>query len=95
MRQPATTALVPGKLDPESPEAAPVHAMASQLALNSYSAACDGLRKALSYAKTWTPPADMPSGYVAIAEFARRARTLADIAQKWAADNAKTEETPK
>ena len=70
--------------------------MTAQLALSDYSDACDGLRKALSYAKTWTPPASMPPGHVSVAEFARRARTLADIAEKWAADNwAKTEETAK
>jgi hypothetical protein len=68
---------------------------ASQLSLKAYGDASDGLRQALSYAKTWEPPADVNSGPVPLAEFARRARELADIAEKWAADAAKTEQAAK
>ena len=59
------------------------YAVARQEALNAYSSASDGLTSALSYAKTYTPPTDIPEDYPQISEFARRAKELLQFAEKW------------
>jgi hypothetical protein len=60
-----------------------VRALAEQAALNDYSRAVDGMTQALSYAKTWTPPAEIPENYPPISEFISRARTLLEIVEAW------------
>jgi hypothetical protein len=57
--------------------------VARQEALNAWSEGVDGLTGALSYAKTWTPPEDIPDGYVSKAEFIERLTELLEIAQGW------------
>lgn len=77
-----------GEITPEL-ERAKAQEMAStflasrQESLNAYSAAVDGLTRALSYAKTYSPPADIPDGYVSIGEFLQRVEELQEIAAKW------------
>lgn len=58
-------------------------AFGAQLALNEYNQAVDGLTSALSYAKTWTPPEDIPEHHVSVEEFVRRAEMLLEIARRW------------
>jgi hypothetical protein len=62
---------------------AAMYAAAHQEALNAYSDAVDGLTRALSWAKTYTPPPEIPDNYVPADEFAERASNLAEIAQTW------------
>jgi hypothetical protein len=57
--------------------------VAQQEALNAWSSAVDGGTAALSYAKTWTPPADIPAGYITVAEFRDRVTELLEIIQTW------------
>lgn len=64
-------------------EIASLFLAARQESLNAYSEAVDGLTRALSYAKTYTPPADIPDNYVSVAEFVERLETLRDIATAW------------
>lgn len=59
------------------------YAVARQEYLNAYSEAVDGLTRALSYAKTYAPPADIPDNYTPVSEFIERAASLLDIAQGW------------
>lgn len=66
-------------LDPSNPV---VQMAARQETLIAWGNACDGLTAALSYAKTWTPPADTDI-YVTVSEFTRRAAELLSIAQTW------------
>jgi hypothetical protein len=56
---------------------------ARQESLNAYSEAVDGLTRALSYAKTYAPPGDIPDNYVSVIEFLERLETLRDIAITW------------
>jgi exonuclease VII large subunit len=56
---------------------------ARQESLNAYSEAVDGLTRALSYAKTYAPPEDIPDNYVSVAEFVERLEALRDIAVTW------------
>jgi len=62
---------------------AAVYKVARQEALNAWSDGVDGLTAALSYVKTWTPPEDIPDGYVSRAEFVERVTELLEIAQGW------------
>lgn len=59
------------------------YAAARQEALNAYSAAVDGLTVALSWAKTYRPPADLPGNYVSVGEFVDRIAALAAQAGTW------------
>jgi hypothetical protein len=60
------------------------YAVARQEALNAYNSAIDGLTIALSWAKTYTPPVDIPGNYVPVEEFLRRIEALHDLAKEWA-----------
>jgi hypothetical protein len=51
--------------------------------LRSWSQCVDNLTWALSYAKTWEPPAEIPEQYVSVSEFIRRAEELLQIARSW------------
>jgi hypothetical protein len=64
-------------------EMASVYQAAKQEALNAWSSAVDGLTSALSYAKTWTPPTDIPDSHADVSEFIERLTALLEIAQKW------------
>lgn len=64
---------------------AAVYQQAKQESLNAYDDAIDGFTKMLAYAKTYKPPADMPAGHRPVAEFAKQARELAEIAEEWGA----------
>jgi hypothetical protein len=64
-------------------EWAATYSVAKQEALNAYGSAVDGLTAALSYAKTWTPPADITGGHLPVSEFTDRARELLEIAENW------------
>ena len=55
---------------------------ARQEALNAWNQASDGLTTALSYAKTYTPPADTDI-YASVTDFKRRLKELATIAKTW------------
>ena len=57
--------------------------VARQEALNAWSNGVDSLTAALSYAKTWEPPGDIPDGYVTVGEFIERLTELLEIAQGW------------
>jgi hypothetical protein len=57
--------------------------VARQEALNAWSSAVDGLTAALSYAKTYAPPVDIPDNYVSVKEFTERASALLGVAQSW------------
>lgn len=59
------------------------YAAARQEALNAYSAAVDGLTAALSWARTYRPPADVPGGYLPVADLVERISVLAGIAATW------------
>lgn len=59
---------------------------AHQEALNAWGQAVDGLTAALSYAKTYDPPDDLPDNYVSPWEFLRRARAITDIAENWSGE---------
>jgi hypothetical protein len=59
------------------------YAAARQETLNRWSQAVDGLTNALSFAKTFRPPTDMPESYVPAAEFAKRLDALVEIAGTW------------
>jgi hypothetical protein len=77
-----------GEITPELDRAtaqgwAAVYQQAKQESLNAYDDAIDGFTKMLAYAKTYEPPADMSAGHRPVAEFARQARELAEIAEKW------------
>lgn len=78
-----------GEITPELNRAtakawADVYNVARQEALNAYSEAVDGLTRALSYAKTYDPPDDIPDGYLSITDFMRRIDELQEIAtQRW------------
>jgi hypothetical protein len=65
---------------------ASVYQAAKQEALNAWSSAVDGLTSALSYAKTWTPPAGIPDSHVDVSEFIERLTALLEIAQKWSTE---------
>ena len=56
---------------------------AHQETFNRWSRAVDGLTNALSYAKTFTPPADLPANYVSAQEFKTRLAALVEISNKW------------
>lgn len=56
---------------------------AHQETFNRWSRAVDGLTNALSYAKTFEPPADMPGNYVSIEEFKTRLAALVEISNGW------------
>lgn len=56
--------------------------VAEQETLNRWSRAVDSLTNALSYAKTFTPPA-IPADYVSIKEFKLRLATLVEISNQW------------
>lgn len=60
-----------------------VYQQARQEALNAYSGAVDGLTRALSYAKTYEPPAGLPASHTGPAAFAKRVRELLAIVEKW------------
>lgn len=62
---------------------AAIYQQAKQESLNAYSDAVDGLTKALSYAKTYDPPGDLPAGHVSIADFIGRAQELLGIVEQW------------
>jgi hypothetical protein len=57
--------------------------VAEQETLNRWSRAVDGLTNALSYAKTFTPPA-IPANHVSIQEFKTRLAALVEISNQWA-----------
>lgn len=59
------------------------YAVAKQEALNAWSEAVDGLTRALSYAKTYTPPIDIPDSHVSVEDFIERASSLLATAQSW------------
>lgn len=59
--------------------------MGRQEALNRWSQAVDGLTNALSFAKTYQPPAEIPANYTSAAEFLRRLESLSEIAETWRA----------
>lgn len=59
------------------------YAAARQETLNRWSQAVDGLTNALSFAKTFQPPTDMPVSYVSVVEFMQRLDALVDIAAAW------------
>ena len=59
---------------------------ARQESLNAYNAAVDGLTRALSYAKTYDPPAGVPANYLPPAGFVGRVEELLNIAEKWNAE---------
>jgi hypothetical protein len=80
-----------GEITPELDRAtaqgwAAVYAAAHQESLNAYSEATDGLTRALSWAKTYSPPAEIPDNYVPWAEFVERAASLAEIARNGGAE---------
>lgn len=56
---------------------------AYQETFNRWSRAVDGLTNALSFAKTFTPPADLPSNYVSVQEFKTRLAALVEISNEW------------
>jgi hypothetical protein len=59
------------------------YAASRQEYLNAYNQAVDGLRAALSYAKTYSPPVDIPDNYLAVSEFVEWTTALLEIAQGW------------
>ena len=61
-----------------------MRAAAKQEALNRWNQACDGLRGAISYAKTYTPPEDTDI-YPKVEWFQQIAAELTDIATTWEA----------
>lgn len=58
------------------------YSVARQEALNAWNQFIDALTAALSYAKTYTPPADTDI-YASITDARNRARELADITEQW------------
>lgn len=60
-----------------------IYGAARQEALNAWSEAVDGLTRALSYAKTYQPPDDIPDNYVSVVEFRERLEALADSTREW------------
>jgi Protein of unknown function (DUF3102) len=79
-----------GEITPELDRAtaqgwAAMYMAARQETLNAYSDAVDGLTRALSWAKTYTPPAEIPDNYLPAEEFVERIENLHQIAQKWGA----------
>lgn len=62
---------------------AAMYAAAYQESLNAYSEAVDGATRFLSYAKTYTPPEDIPPSYVQIDELVSRLESSLDIAKNW------------
>lgn len=77
-----------GEITPEldrakAQEIASVYMAARQETLNRWSQACDGLTDALSFAKTFTPPPNLPDQYVSVADFLERLDALAEIARAW------------
>jgi hypothetical protein len=71
--------MTPADLDPSNPA---VRAIARQETLNAWNSAVDGLTAALSYAKTYRPPADTDI-YLPVDEFIRRAAELLRLARGW------------
>lgn len=59
-------------------------AAAKQESLNRWSQAVDGLTNALSFAKTYSPPDEMPPGYLSADDLIGRITELLDIAEGWA-----------
>ena len=55
----------------------------AQEALNAWSEAFDGLTRALSYAKTFHPPEEIPDRYGTVAEFQDRYRRLGEAVTEW------------
>lgn len=64
-------------------EIANVYLAGKQEALNAYSQAVDGLTAALSWAKTYPPPDEVPDGYLPIDEFAQRVASLTEVVESW------------
>ena len=54
-----------------------------QESFNQWSRAVDGLTAALSYAKAFTPPDDLPHNYVSVAEFKKRYDSLGAVINQW------------
>lgn len=57
--------------------------VAEQETLNRWSRAVDSLTNALSYAKSFTPPNDIPPNYVSVQEFKTRLAALCKITDEW------------
>jgi ParB family transcriptional regulator, chromosome partitioning protein len=79
------------KKQPPTPEQLAAHhetekLMAEQETLNRWSRAVDSLTNALSYAKTFTPPA-IPANHVSIQEFKARLAALVEISNQWKEEN--------
>lgn len=77
-----------GEITPElerrkAEEIASIYQAANQEALNQWSRAVDGLTAALSYAKDFTPPTELPDNYVSTAEFKTRFDTLGQLINQW------------
>lgn len=60
-----------------------IYSAAHQEAVNGYSQCVDGLTRALSYAKTYRPPTDLPETQCPIEELITRARDFLAIAEGW------------
>lgn len=80
-----------GEITPElerakAQEWANIYAVARQEALNAWSEAVDHLTGALSWAKTYSPPTDIPKKYVDVAEFKKRYEALGVIIEGWSTE---------
>lgn len=57
--------------------------VAEQESLNRWSRAVDGLTNALSFARSFSPPTDIPGNYLSVSEFKSRLAALTEISNQW------------
>lgn len=82
------TRIIAGEITPELDRStaegwARVYQLAKQESVNAWTEAVDGLTRALSWARTYPPPDNLPKSHVQPAEFIERLTALTAITDEW------------